>query len=74
LRIYFTAGELASLQVLSAVPETFTTVLALLHGGTAFVAFVMNISAIFLTIFWFKKMKTSAHLWKYLKYIEEVSN
>jgi leucokinin receptor/neuropeptide Y receptor len=53
-------GELSDL---SALPEPFPTVLALLYGGIAFVAFITNISAVIILV---KKMKTSADLGKYL--------
>jgi leucokinin receptor/neuropeptide Y receptor len=48
---------------LSALPEPFPTLLALLYGGIAFVALVTNISAVIILV---KKMKTSADLRKYL--------
>jgi leucokinin receptor/neuropeptide Y receptor len=48
---------------LSALPEPFPTLLALLYGGIAFVAFVTNISAVIILV---KRMKTSADLRKYL--------
>jgi hypothetical protein len=55
--------ENAKLSDLVALPEPFSTVLALLYGGIAFVAFVTNILAIIILV---KKMKTSADLRKYL--------
>jgi hypothetical protein len=53
----------AKLSDLKALPEPFPTILALLYGGTTFVAFITNILAVFVLI---KKMKTSADLRKYL--------
>jgi hypothetical protein len=53
----------AKLSDLIALPEPFPTVLALLYGGIAFVAFVMNISAVIILV---KKMKVSADLRNYL--------
>jgi hypothetical protein len=53
----------AKLSDLIALPEPFPTILALLYGGTTFVAFITNILAVFVLI---KKMKTSADLRKYL--------
>ncbi len=64
---YFTNSSLtnktAELSDLLALPEPFSTVLAILYGGTASLAFVTNISAV---IVLFKKMKISADLRKYL--------
>jgi hypothetical protein len=51
------------LSELLALPEPFPSILTLLYGGTAFIAFVTNISAI---IFLVKKKKTSIGLRKYL--------
>jgi leucokinin receptor/neuropeptide Y receptor len=56
-------NKTAELSELLALPEPFPTLLALLYGGTAFIAFVTNISAVIILI---KKMKTSADLRKYL--------
>jgi hypothetical protein len=53
----------AKLSDLIALPKPFPTVLALLYGGIAFVAFVTNISAVIILV---KKMKTSADLRNYL--------
>jgi leucokinin receptor/neuropeptide Y receptor len=53
----------AKLSDLIALPEPFPTVLALIYGGTALIAFITNISAVIILI---KKMKTSADLRKYL--------
>jgi len=57
------SNSTAELSSLLALPEPFPTVLVLLYGGIAFVAFVTNISAV---IILFKKMKISADLRKYL--------
>ncbi len=46
-----------------ALPEPFPTVLALLYGGTTFVVFITNVSAVIILV---KKMKKSTHLRKYL--------
>jgi hypothetical protein len=53
----------AGLSSLLALPEPFPTVLALLYGGTAFVAFITNISAVIILV---KKMEIPAHLKMYL--------
>jgi leucokinin receptor/neuropeptide Y receptor len=53
----------AKLSDLIALPEPFPTVLALIYGGIAFIAFVTNISAVIILV---KKMKTSADLRKSL--------
>jgi leucokinin receptor/neuropeptide Y receptor len=64
---YFTnsslTNETAELSDLFALPEPFQTVLAILYGGTASIAFITNISAVIILV---KKMKTSADLRKYL--------
>jgi hypothetical protein len=48
---------------LIALPVPFPTVFALLYGGTTFVVFITNISAVIILV---KKMKTSIELRKYL--------
>jgi leucokinin receptor/neuropeptide Y receptor len=53
----------ANLSELLALSEPFPTILALLYGGTAFIAFVTNISAVIILV---KQMKTSDDLRKYL--------
>jgi hypothetical protein len=53
----------AKLSDLLALPEPFPIILALLYGGTAFVALIANIAAV---IYLVKKMKTSVGLRKYL--------
>jgi hypothetical protein len=64
---YFTNSSLtnktAELSDLFALPEPFQTILALLYGGTASIAFITNILAVIILV---KKMKTSADLRKYL--------
>jgi hypothetical protein len=56
-------NKTAELSDLLALPEPFPTVLAILYGGTASLAFVTNISAFIILV---KNMKISAHLRKYL--------
>ncbi len=53
----------AKLSDLLALPEPFPTVLALIYGGIALIAFVTNISAVIVLV---KKMKTSSDLRIYL--------
>jgi hypothetical protein len=53
----------AKLSDLIALPEPFPTVLALIYGGIALIAFVTNISAVIVLV---KKMKTSSDLRIYL--------
>jgi hypothetical protein len=64
---YFTNSSLtyktAELSQLLALPEPFPTVLALLYSGTAFVAFIMNITGV---LFLVKKRKLSVRLRNYL--------
>jgi hypothetical protein len=57
------SNSTAELSDLFALPEPFPTVLALLYSGTAFIAFVTNISAVIIIV---KQMKISADLRKYL--------
>jgi hypothetical protein len=57
------SNSTAELSELLALPEPFPTVLALLYGGIAFIAFVTNILAVIILV---KKMKISADLKKYL--------
>jgi hypothetical protein len=58
-----TYNSTANLSELLALPEPFPSILALLYGGTAFIAFVTNISAVIILV---KKKKTSVDLRKYL--------
>jgi hypothetical protein len=53
----------AKLSYLNALLKPFATVLSLIYGGTAFIAFVTNISAVIILV---KRMKTTADLRKYL--------
>jgi len=55
-----TTTELSNLL---ALPEPFPTLLALLYGGTASIAFITNILAVIILV---KNMKTSPDLRKYL--------
>jgi hypothetical protein len=43
-------NKTAQMSDLLALPEPFPTVLALLYGGTAFVAFITNILAIIILV------------------------
>jgi hypothetical protein len=58
---YFTNSSLtnktAELSNLLALPEPFPTLLALLYGGTASIAFITNVSAVIILV---KNMKISA--------------
>jgi hypothetical protein len=58
-----TYNSTANLSELLALAEPFPTILALLYGGTALIAFVTNISAVIILV---KQMKTSDDLRKYL--------
>jgi hypothetical protein len=58
-----TSNSTAKLSELLALPEPFPTILALLYGGTAFLALITNIAAV---IYLVKKKKTSVGLRKYL--------
>jgi hypothetical protein len=58
-----TSNSTAKLSQLLALPEPFPTFLALLYGGTAFVAFITNITGVYFLV---KKRKLSAGLRKYL--------
>jgi hypothetical protein len=56
-------NKTAELSQLLALPEPFPTVLALIYGGTALVAFIMNITGV---LFLVKKRKLSVRLRNYL--------
>ncbi len=56
-------NKTAELSQLLALPEPFPTVLALLYGGTTFIAFIMNTTGV---LFLVKKRKLSVRLRNYL--------
>jgi hypothetical protein len=58
-----TCNSTAKLSELLALPEPFPTILALIYGGTTFIAFIMNIIGVHFLV---KKKKILVSLRKYL--------